>query len=112
MTTHRAGRAPNSPPERDESDELDWDGPDMAEIDVGKRFSDNPEVLRLERELVADGVELDNRAVPLSDHPEHHAFESTQEIREAIESEADSEHPNKARIGVLNDLLSQFGGTA
>lgn len=108
---HRAGRAPDTPTtSKDDSDDKadlsDLDTPDPDEIPVGRRFTDNPDILRLEREMIAEGVELGNRAVPINDHPEKHDYEAAAEIRDEIAAEASKDYPNKERIGVLNQILN------
>ena len=108
---HRAGRAPNTPGTSKDDDNSntglsDLDTPDADEIPVGRRFTDNSDILRLEREMVAGSVELGNRAVPLNDHPEKHDYETAAEIRDEIAAEASKDHPNRQRIGVLNQILN------
>lgn len=91
-----------------ESPTTDDDGPGGSDSELtlghaGPRYSGNPELLRIERELVADGVDLPNRAVPVEWHPrESH---TTEELRARIEAETETEHPNRALIGVLNAQL-------
>lgn len=72
---------------------------------AGKRFSSNDEVLQIERELAAEGVELENRAIPAKDHPMHLEGVSDEEIRERINNEAQKENPNRQRIGHLHEML-------
>ena len=108
---HRAGRAPDTPAtSKDDNNSKsglsDFDVPDSDETPTGRRFSDNDEILRLERKMVAEGVDLDNRAIPMKDHPKHHEYETAAEIRDEIASEASKEYPNRNRIGVLNEILT------
>jgi len=74
---------------------------EQSNIPVGKRFSGNKELLETERELVADGVELDNRAIPVEYHKEK-SDHTTEERNEIIELELEKDAPNKNLIGYLN----------
>jgi len=71
--------------------------------ETGRRFSGNEELLQIERELVANGVDLQNRAIPMEYHTMNRKYEA-QEIGEIIELEAEKDHPNKNLIGYLNEL--------
>ena len=75
----------------------------LGEIPLGRRFSGNDEVLALERELVADGVELDNRAIPAEYHAARREYDDG-DIAAIIETEIEREHPNRELIGYLNTL--------
>lgn len=111
MVKSRSGRAPDTPPKRDDSDTADLSDVDtqpLDEIPVGRRFTSSDDLLAVESEMIAEGIELANRAIPLSDHPEHHNYDSADEIREEIEAELSRDHPNKQRIGVLNELVATF----
>jgi len=81
-------------------------GQQFADIPVGRRFSSNDELLRIERDLLAEGVDLSNRAIPSEVHKSN-GYESAAAIRERIEAEADREHPNKQTIAYLNELLRE-----
>lgn len=107
--TTRAGRAPDTPTtskddsKKNKADLSDVDVPDMDEIAVGRRFSGNQDILRLERELLADGVELENRAIPMKYHTVKRDYTDS-EIAKIIEREVSKEYPNKQLIGYLNEL--------
>ena len=79
-----------------------------SDIPVGRRFSRNEELLRIERELVADGVELDNRAIPAEYHAMNREYDDG-EIAAIIEQEVDRDHPNRELIGYLNSLQLKNG---
>jgi len=78
---------------------------DQTDIPVGRRYSSSEQILKIERELVADGEELDNRAIPAEFHPEQKDYSDPQEVRELIELESEKDHPNKQFIGLLNEQL-------
>lgn len=90
------------------------DGPagtdsEMQPIPAGRRYTKNPELLRLERELREDGKDLANQAIPSQFHPEERDYNSKEEIRDLIEKETENEYPNQSLIGVLNQQLSAIG---
>jgi len=76
-----------------------------ADIPVGRRYSGNEQILQIERELLAEGRELENRAIPKMYHPEQKDYSDQQEVRELIELESEKDHPNKQLIGLLNEQL-------
>jgi len=71
---------------------------------AGRRFSGSEEVLRIERELVAAGTDLPNRAIPEEFHPRNREY-SESDVRDLLEEEAEKEHPNKQLIALLNEQL-------
>lgn len=78
-------------------------GQKNSEIPHGRRFSGNDELLRFESELLADGIELANRAIPVGYHTKNRSYDR-QEITEIIESELEKTHPNRQLIGYLNEV--------
>jgi len=84
-------------------------GMDRATKDIpaGPRYSSSKEILELEAELVADGVDLGNRAIPAEYHPETRTYSDADAIREEIEAELDTDHPNRSLIGLLNEQLAE-----
>jgi hypothetical protein len=77
----------------------------VADIPAGRRFTSSEEILRIEAELIADGVNLPNRAIPAEYHPEQRDYDSPEDIRAEITTEAEKEHPNRSLIGLLNEQL-------
>jgi len=75
------------------------------DIPAGSRFSANDEILRIEQELVAEGTELENRAIPIDYHPIKFDYTDTEKVRELINTEMDKENPNKQLIGLCNQHL-------
>jgi hypothetical protein len=75
------------------------------DIPAGPRFSGSEEILRIEQELVAEGRDMPNRAIPLEYHPEKRDYDDAEQIRAEIEAEAEKEHPNRSLIGLLNRQL-------
>jgi len=78
---------------------------DLITLAADRRFTENPEVLDIERQLVADGATLPNRAIPFKYHPSWREYDDPQEIRSLIEAETDKDNPNKQLIGLLNEQL-------
>lgn len=78
-------------------------GQELTEIDVGPRFTGSEEILRIERELAAAGVDLPNRAIPIEYHVDEREY-ARGEVTELIESELEKEAPNRNLIGYLNTL--------
>lgn len=73
----------------------------------GSRYTGNDEILSIEADLREQGETIDNPARPIEDHPELGVEPDTaDEIRAAIEREADSADPNTDRIGRLNAKLN------
>lgn len=75
-------------------------------IPTGRRFSGNEEILALEQQLVADGVELSNRAIPIQYHEMNNEYTAAQ-ITDLVEAEVSKDTPNKALIGYLNELKAE-----
>jgi hypothetical protein len=75
----------------------------IEHIPTGRRFSSNSELLRIEKELIAEGIELPNRAIPAEYHAEIRSYEPG-EITELIEQETNKDHPNRQLIGYLNEV--------
>ena len=74
------------------------------DIPTGRRFiAADSERWRIEQELAAEGADLANRAIPLR----YRDLSDPAAIREAIETEANAEHPNQQAIGHLNERLSE-----
>jgi len=80
-------------------------GQELAEIPVGRRYSGSEQLLAIERELVAEGAELPNRAIPTEYHPENKDYADAEEVRELIELESEKDNPNRQLIGLLNQQL-------
>lgn len=78
---------------------------ETADIPAGRRYSSNRDILAIEAELVADGVELSNRAIPVEYHPENREYDDPDTIRGLIEDEIATDHPNRQLIGLLNSQL-------
>lgn len=77
------------------------------DIPAGDRYTGNPEILRIEEELLDDGVDLDNPAKPIEEHPENDNFDDVDDVQAAIKSEVSKDNPDRDRIGQLNRLLEQ-----
>jgi len=69
----------------------------------GRRFSGYDEILQIEKEIIADGGELSNRAIPIEYHKEKRDY-TTEEINELIDTEVAKENPNRKLIGYLNEI--------
>jgi len=80
-------------------------GQQATDIPVGRRWTNNEEILQIEERLARDGVELPNRAIHMSYHPTKRQYDDADEVRELIEEEAQRDHPNKSLIAFLNDQL-------
>jgi len=78
----------------------EWEAKDRP---PGRRFSGCDEILQLEKEIIADGGELPNRAIPIKYHEEKRDY-TTEEINELIDTEVETENPNRKLIGYLNEL--------
>lgn len=78
-----------------------------ADIPVGYRFSGNSNILEIEQELLADGVELPNRAIPIKYHAANADYDK-ESIKEIIKTETEKDHPNRQLIGYLNTLKSHL----
>lgn len=78
-------------------------GQEIQDIPPGRRFSGNDMVLEIEHNLVADGVDLPNRAIPVNYHAVNRTY-TEEEIQSLIETEAKKENPNRQLIGYLNGL--------
>lgn len=77
----------------------------VADIPPGRRFTSSEQILRIEAELVSDGVNLPNRAIPAEYHPETRDYDDPATIRDTIVTEANKDHPNRSLIGLLNAQL-------
>jgi len=73
-------------------------------IPTGRRFiAADSERWRIEQELVAEGADLANRAIPVR----YRDLSDPAAIREAIETEAEADRPNQRAIGYLNGRLAE-----
>lgn len=73
-------------------------------IPAGPRFvSEAGERWAIEQQLVADGVNLENRAIPAR----YQGISDPSEIKQAIATEADADRPNQRAIGYLNKRLAE-----
>ena len=100
-------RKPQTPTHDSTDTDSDDDRTDPLARPAGRRFSGNQTVLDIEAELVADGHDLPNRAIPI----ECHATNITggpEAVRERIEAETAKDAPNKQTIGYLNTLLQDM----
>jgi hypothetical protein len=91
------------------------DAGDGEELDVSrlyespKRYTANEEILRLERELQEEGVELENPAIPFRDHPSLIKYpDDPDELRDFITEEVTSDNPSREKIGMMNRLLEDL----
>jgi len=84
-------------------------GSDLEDYPVGRRYSGSKELLDIEAELVDDGVDLDNRAIPLEYHSEvgEYDYSDAKRVSELIETEASKDQPNRSLIGLLNEQLTE-----
>jgi len=74
------------------------------DIPTGRRFlAEDSERWRIEQELVAEGANLANRAVPVR----YRDLSDPAAIREAIGAEAEADRPNQRAIGYLNERLAE-----
>jgi hypothetical protein len=73
----------------------------------GRRFTGNGELLRLESEMVANGTELPNRAIPIEYHEMNNDY-TREEITELVDREVAKDQPNKELIGFLNELKAEL----
>jgi len=74
------------------------------DIPTGRRFiAEDSERWRIEQELVAEGADLANRAVPVR----YRDLSDPAAIREAIAAEAEADRPNQQSIGYLNERLAE-----
>lgn len=97
-------RKPDTPRDSDGPAGMDTHREDIA---TGRRFSGNADLLRIERELVADGAELGNRAIPIEYHAQERDYTAA-EIESIIAEEVDHEHPNPNLIGYLNEVKASL----
>lgn len=85
------------------------DGPagdsEITDIPAGRRFSGSQELLDIESELIAEGQELPNRAIPTEYHPEHGDYDYSDPavVADLLDAEVGKEEPNKSLIGLLNE---------
>jgi hypothetical protein len=80
---------------------------DSLTVKPGARYTSNGEILRIERELRADGVELQNPALPGEEHPTVGTI-SVEECRRRIATEADTAEPRRDRIAGLNARIERL----
>jgi len=73
------------------------------DCDAGRSFTGNEDILRIERELVAEGVDLPKRHIPQWVRD----LETDAEMDDAIEDELEAAHPNKSLIGYLNERKAE-----
>lgn len=73
----------------------------------GRRFTGNGEILRLESEMVANGTELNNRAIPVEHHEMNNDY-TREEITALVDREVAKSQPNKELIGYLNELKADL----
>jgi hypothetical protein len=73
---------------------------------TGRRFVSG-EVLEIERELVAEGVDLPNRGIPSQYEDRVAECADPDELRGLIETECQKPHPNQSLIGYVNDRLEE-----
>jgi hypothetical protein len=80
-------------------------------LQTADRYTGNPEILRIERDLREEGVDLDNPALPVEEHPTAGTI-SAAECRDRIEAETDAENPRRDRIAGLNARIRHLEGEA
>jgi len=73
---------------------------------TGRRFVSG-EVLDIERDLVAEGVDLPNRGIPSQYEDRVKECSDVDELRGLIETECQKPHPNQSLIGFVNDRLAE-----
>jgi len=83
-------------------------GEQLREVDAGRRFVSD-DILDTERELVAEGVTLANRGIPIDDHPMHRDYDDAEAIRAELKAEGDKENPNQSLVALLNGQLREVG---
>jgi len=76
--------------------------------EVGRRFTGSQDVLQIEAELIADGKELPNRAIPIQVHQVSNNFTSAKGVRDRIKEELDKEDVNRNTVGYLNEVLELY----
>jgi len=74
------------------------------EVSTGRSFTSNDDILRLEKELVEDGVALSKRHIPAWAKE----IDTQDELQEAIQEETAKDHPNKSLIGFLNERKGEI----
>jgi len=74
------------------------------DVSAGRSFTGNDEILRLEQELVEDGIELPKRHIPAWAKD----INTQDELQEAIHEETAKDHPNKSLIGFLNERKGEI----
>jgi hypothetical protein len=80
-------------------------------LQTAARYTGNPEILRIERDLRDEGVDLDNPALPVEEHPTAGTITAA-ECRDRIEAETDAENPRRDRIAGLNARIRHLEGEA
>lgn len=78
-------------------------------LQTAPRHTGNDEILRIERDLREEGVDLDNPALPLEEHPTVGSITAA-ECRERIETETEAENPRRDRIAGLNARIRHLEG--
>jgi len=80
-------------------------GQQVSDVPVGRRWTNNEEILQIEERLAREGTELPNRAIPMQYHPVKRQYDDAEEVRDLIETEAGRDVPNKSLIAFLNEQL-------
>lgn len=93
------------------TNQIDRDDTDSNIITTvpGARYTSNDEILRIERDLREDGVDLDNPALPAEEHPTLGTI-TAKECRQRIEAETESENTRQDRIAGLKKRLRHLEG--
>jgi len=86
----------NRKPQTPTDDEGPGGNSHLTTIPAGKRFTENEEILQLEKEMAAEGYELENRAIPAEYQREYEPGE----IEEIIQLEVEKDNPNRQLIGL------------
>lgn len=73
---------------------------------TGRRFISG-EILEIERELIAEGVDLPNRGIPSQYESRVTECKDPDELRALIETECQKPNPNRSLIGYVNDRLEE-----
>lgn len=84
---------------------------DSLTVKPGARYTSSEEILRIERDLREEGVDLDNPALPAEEHPTVGSITAA-ECRQRIEAETESENTRRDRIAGLNERLRHLEGEA
>jgi len=73
---------------------------------TGRRFVSG-EILEIERELIAEEVDLPNRGIPSQYERRVKQCSDVDELRGLIEAEVQKPNPNQSLIGYVNDRLEE-----